>query len=1394
MAIITTSRTDSLDDLRINTNEVSDRVGDTTTLTTTSTDLTNAVNEHDAEIGDTSNLDTDATTVVGAINEHESDIGTVADLDTTATDLTEAINEHEDDLYTSTTGSFDGLTAKHFKGAIEETIDELGQVTDLTTTHTSTAVGAINELHSDIGDASLDTTASNLTDAINELEDDLYTSTTGSFDGLTAKHFKGAVEEIVDELGQVTSLDTTATTAVGAINEIEDDLYTSTTGSFDGLTSTHFKGAIEEIVDELGQVTSLDTTATTAVGAINELEDDLYTSTTGSFDGLTSTHFKGAIEEIVDELGQVTSLDTTATDVVSAINELEDDLYTSTSVSFIGLDSTNFQDAIEELNVEKVDLTSSSDQSLNTDLTLSSGKTLTISGTIDISNGNIIVPAGADGVYAVNTSYLQLGDPEADTAPSGGLILSRGDGGGDEEIDDVRLFWDETANTWKVKGLTDDATPVTVTSELLTRYNAKDLFDNNTETGITVAWDATNQNFDISIDNNGIALGTKTTGNYVATIAGTANEIEVTGSGSETAAVTIGLPTEPVVGGITAGNVKLDVGTNNGNITTTSGDLNIDSATNTVSINATTNINGNVDIDGTLDTTGKATLNSLEVTNDAVIKGDLYVEGTTTTVNSNAVNIGDNIIVLNGDETGTPSQNAGIEIERGTASNVSVEWNETSDRWQFTDTAGTWNMIRPGSDTILTFKDSDGTIVSADTNDTIQFIEGSGMDVNFTDTSEPSIGLTFTNTDRGSSQAIFKRVIAENADGSDIGTITADNNNDILYIREGQVNTTQGIELAVDATNDILTISHADTSSASSLTVNNSGLTVLQDLSVTLDTYGHVTGVSAASTTINVYDGWKLYVNSSNKGIISENEIIDFKEGGGIDLAYSTTNNNTITISHQDTSSVANLSSNNSGKTFIQDIAFTFDTYGHVTAASVATNNVEWYFKDGAGASKTIENFDAIKFTENGVSARWSTGAGTSSDPFLLALTNTDKGSSQAIFKNIAVSGQTSIVADSNNDTLTVAQGDDLVITTNATTDTLTIDHADITRTNTTDTNSNGVAVTGVTTNARGHVTGVNSYDFDNRYVQRTGDTMSGMLHIAASGDELLRLTDNTSSGDAAQNPYITFYQASDRRAYIQYVGSGNYLQIVNDETDEALRIKSGLSGLTWVAEGNEYTVYHSGNQAAATASALGTSKLGSDTEQTTAANSVTSTASRTYAIQHNSSDQMVVNVPWLAYSAGAGLDISGTTFSVESDLRGEAYHIGISTNDCVTTSDSGVLLISGGTTRVTVADATTTVANDLSVSGTFYETSDERVKENVVTIDSALDKVSNLRGVTYNKIGEVETQIGVIAQEVEKVIPEVVKTDEDGMKSVAYANMVGLLIEAIKDLKSEIDDIKSKL
>lgn len=95
----------------------------------------------------------------------------------------------------------------------------------------------------------------------------------------------------------------------------------------------------------------------------------------------------------------------------------------------------------------------------------------------------------------------------------------------------------------------------------------------------------------------------------------------------------------------------------------------------------------------------------------------------------------------------------------------------------------------------------------------------------------------------------------------------------------------------------------------------------------------------------------------------------------------------------------------------------------------------------------------------------------------------------------------------------------------------------------------------------------------------------------------------------------------------------------------------------------------------------------------------------------------------------------------------------------------------------------------DFTAAGNVTAYSDERLKENIETIKDALSIVDSLRGVYYTKDGQKET--GVIAQEVKEVFPEVVKDNGEYM-SVAYGNMIGVMIEAIKELKAEVAELKN--
>ena len=118
-------------------------------------------------------------------------------------------------------------------------------------------------------------------------------------------------------------------------------------------------------------------------------------------------------------------------------------------------------------------------------------------------------------------------------------------------------------------------------------------------------------------------------------------------------------------------------------------------------------------------------------------------------------------------------------------------------------------------------------------------------------------------------------------------------------------------------------------------------------------------------------------------------------------------------------------------------------------------------------------------------------------------------------------------------------------------------------------------------------------------------------------------------------------------------------------------------------------------------------------------------------------------------------------------------------------------------------ADGTTTIGGNTVISGslqvtgdiTAFSTSDERLKDNVTLIPDALGKVQQIKGVSWdwNDLSEKEGHdVGVIAQDIEKVLPELVTTRDTGFKAVRYDKIVALLIEAVKEQQKELNELRS--
>jgi hypothetical protein len=144
--------------------------------------------------------------------------------------------------------------------------------------------------------------------------------------------------------------------------------------------------------------------------------------------------------------------------------------------------------------------------------------------------------------------------------------------------------------------------------------------------------------------------------------------------------------------------------------------------------------------------------------------------------------------------------------------------------------------------------------------------------------------------------------------------------------------------------------------------------------------------------------------------------------------------------------------------------------------------------------------------------------------------------------------------------------------------------------------------------------------------------------------------------------------------------------------------------------------------------------------------------------------------------------------------------------------SDGLHLATDEGATRLHVNNSgyigihTTTASYPLDVDGdieciALHETSDDRLKTNVQTLDNALDKVERLRGVSFEWNTEAESagakagdrQIGVLASEVESVFPELVSTPEHGYKSVDYTKLTAVLIEAVKELQARVETLETQ-
>jgi len=311
------------------------------------------------------------------------------------------------------------------------------------------------------------------------------------------------------------------------------------------------------------------------------------------------------------------------------------------------------------------------------------------------------------------------------------------------------------------------------------------------------------------------------------------------------------------------------------------------------------------------------TVGSLTTSGNVIVGGNLTVSGTTTTVNTETINLADNQILLNSNETGTPSQNGGIEIERGTSTNKTLVWNETDDKWTVgseTFVAGTFEGALTGNVTgdvtgDVTASSSSDLTLSTDSD---MLFKSANTVFNFQHTSSanaakpPQLNIKNTDTATVADQLIgefrfiaanslgsyvdyatFKSTVLDNdssnRDGSFVMTVSNGGTNDFeVFSAGGGQNTIIKAPLNIQLKADVSSMTNSAGTGTLTFTPNSSSqvISASTDLRLTgtdirIDA---TTNVKLEGTTTDVFgdlvlskgaSDWKVEVNGSNELVIS---------------------------------------------------------------------------------------------------------------------------------------------------------------------------------------------------------------------------------------------------------------------------------------------------------------------------------------------------------------------------------------------------------------------------------------------------------------------------------------------------------------------------------------------
>mgnify|MGYP001176104610 CR=1 FL=1 len=516
--------------------------------------------------------------------------------------------------------------------------------------------------------------------------------------------------------------------------------------------------------------------------------------------------------------------------------------------------------------------------------------------------------------------------------------------------------------------------------------------------------------------------------------------------------------------------------------------------------------------------------------------------------------------------------------------------------------------------------------------------------------------------------------------------------------------------------------------------------------------YITISGQTITRNVVDISDDTNLAVSDTdNVDMILSGDTLSANLKGGVisgsaQLANSAISNESLNAatssyltSHPSISQGSNISQNNSSGTVIQDLTITLDSNGHVTTATAGTVNL-----DGRYYTETESDTLFTKKLGQGIisGAAQITAFGT------LEIGNpTVTGTllSEDVVQFTGLSAQsseaTSLMINGSGIVGTRELGSNAFNSTSFLTE-----HPNISAASSVD-NSNGSVIQDVTLDSNGHVTGLASANLDGRYYTETE-------------------IDNFGFGTGS----------------VTNVTVGTGLDISLGTTTPAISLD-----LTEITLG-------AGLDSTATGLSLDLSEL---TDMTAGVNG---SQDELILLDNGAERRKAINEIDLAQfdntSAGFISSFDITTQTDSKYLRSNANDtasgiITLSNSTASTNKTTGALVVTGGVG----------ISGALNVGGdvTAFASSDERYKDNVTPIENPNEKIKLLSGNTFvwndkHEIYKGKKDIGVIAQEVEKVLPEIVETRENGYKAVKYEKIVALLIESNKELIKRVEELESKI